>query len=76
MVKKEQPSERVGVVCCYDDHYRVVEYSEVSNAICEQRDDDGSLTYNAGNICNHYFTLDFLNRVVRWVWLALVISDS
>ena len=57
----------MGVVCCYDDHYQVVEYSEISSHTAEMRKDDGSLVYDAGNICNHFFTLDFLERVCRYV---------
>lgn len=53
------------MVCCYDDQYAVVEYSEISSRVAELRDSDGSLTYDAGNICNHFFTLDFLERVCR-----------
>ncbi len=53
------------MVCCYDNKYAVVEYSEISSRVAELRDSDGSLTYNAANICNHFFTLDFLERVCR-----------
>ena len=62
-MKKVFPTEKVGVVCCYNNHYQVVEYSELSVATAEKRDPDGSLTFDAGNICNHFFTRNFLSRV-------------
>ena len=31
--------------------------------MAHQRDSDNQLTFRAANICNHYFTVDFLDRV-------------
>ncbi len=63
VVRKGFPSESVGITCLVDGHYQVVEYSEITSASAEMRNEDGSLTYAAANICIHFFTLDFLRRV-------------
>lgn len=58
---KTGPHEKVGVLCRRGGQYTVVEYSELDKASAELVDPaTGALTYNAGNICIHYYSTAFL----------------
>merc|ERR1711936_1358436 len=64
VVRKGFPTEAVGITCKVADHYQVVEYSEITQMSAERKNKDGSLTYSAANICIHFFTFEFLDRIV------------
>lgn len=64
-VEKSHPHEAVGVFCKVEGKYRVVEYSEISKELAEKRHENGKLAYGCGNICNHFFTTEFLSRVIN-----------
>lgn len=66
VVRKTQPDEQVGVICKVNGKYQVVEYSEISESTRNLRDENGDLSYNAGNICNHFLTFDFLNDICKF----------
>lgn len=63
VVDKASPQEAVGVICKVDGQYQVVEYSEITSKTAEKCNADGKLTFSAGNICNHFFTTEFLRRI-------------
>ncbi|KAI7815179.1 UDP-N-acetylhexosamine pyrophosphorylase-like protein [Rhyzopertha dominica] len=60
VVRKNSPSEPLGVICEVDGHFQVVEYSEVTEKTSKLTDSEGNLVFSAGNICNHFFTVKFL----------------
>lgn len=63
VVPKSMPEEPVGVVARRNGKYGVVEYSEISTELANQRQDNGKLAFGAANIANHFFSTDFLERV-------------
>lgn len=63
-VWKSHPHEKVGVVALRNGKPCVVEYSEISKEMAEQVDADGRLAFGGGNICNHFYTVEFLRGVV------------
>lgn len=65
VVEKSHPKEAVGIICKVKGEFQVVEYSEISDSVANETDADGRLKFNAGSICNHFFTVDFLDRVSK-----------
>ncbi|KAL7466954.1 hypothetical protein ACHAXS_007224 [Conticribra weissflogii] len=62
---KTSPDEKVGVLASKGGRPCIVEYSDMSREMAELRSEkDGRLLFGAGNICNHFYTLDFLEHVV------------
>lgn len=64
VVRKNAPDEPVGVVCLRNSAFNVVEYSEIDEDVAHAiNPKNGQLAFGAGNIANHFYTIDFLNRI-------------
>ncbi|KAF9356884.1 UDP-N-acetylglucosamine pyrophosphorylase [Mortierella sp. NVP85] len=64
VVRKNAPDEPVGVVCLRNSSFNVVEYSEIDEDVAHAiNPKNGQLAFGAGNIANHFYTIDFLNRI-------------
>nr|CAH0112107.1 unnamed protein product [Daphnia galeata] len=78
VVEKAFPTEAVGVVCKVHGHYKL----NTAKSHCptaQKRNADGRLTFSAGNICNHFFTTQFLRKVIRIIGiipLAVYLSSD
>ncbi|CAI2181912.1 3431_t:CDS:2 [Funneliformis geosporum] len=63
VVRKASPDEPVGVIALRNGKFNVVEYSEIDPSIAAKTKPNGQLALGAGNIANHFYTVDFLDRV-------------
>jgi UDP-N-acetylglucosamine/UDP-N-acetylgalactosamine diphosphorylase len=64
VVWKAHAHEQVGVVASRNGKPCIVEYSEITKEMAEKTNDQGLLVYGAGNICNHFYTLDFIREKI------------
>ena len=64
VVAKAEPNERVGVLCLEDGKPSIVEYYEMTDEMINQREADGTLSYNYGVILNYLFRVDKLNKTL------------
>jgi UDP-N-acetylglucosamine/UDP-N-acetylgalactosamine diphosphorylase len=76
VLRKREPSEKVGVVARVDDRVGVVEYTEIDDAQRNARDPSGELVYWAGNMAVHAFDCDFVRRVAMQAALQLPYHGS
>jgi len=62
MVPKAYPLEKVGHFCTQDGVTKVIEYSDMPEAMQEERDADGGIRFKAGSVAIHIFDRDFIAR--------------
>ncbi|KAG7859438.1 hypothetical protein KL939_002338 [Ogataea angusta] len=70
VVRKRSADESVGLIVMDEEtkHPAVIEYSEVSQGLREQRDSQGLLLFRAANIVNHYYNVAFLQKMIpNWI---------
>jgi len=63
-VAKQLPRDRLGNFVEVDGQMQVIEYSDFPDDVAEKRDADGSLTFWAGSIAIHAFSVAFLERTL------------
>ena len=65
VIEKKLPHERVGVLACVGESLRILEYSEIDEALAAEREETGALRLRAANTGTHAFTLEFLEQMGR-----------
>lgn len=63
MIAKTDAAEKVGVFCKADGRVRVIEYSDLPEALANVCDERGGLRFNAGSPAIHVISLDFVRRL-------------
>ena len=65
VVRKNDPHEKMGVICKENGHPSVIEYYEMTEEMAEERNSDGSLTYGMGVILNYLFKVSKLEEIME-----------
>ncbi len=63
MLPKAFPKEKLGNFCLVKGKMTVIEYSNLPDALAEQRTDDGELRFRAGSIALHAIRTDFVETL-------------
>lgn len=64
VIRKTDPQEKVGVLCCEDGVPSIVEYYDMPEDMAKQTNEDGRLTYCYGVTLNYLFQVDNLERIL------------
>ncbi|MDE6568101.1 MAG: UDPGP type 1 family protein [Lachnospiraceae bacterium] len=63
VVRKNDPDEKVGVMCLKDGHPSIVEYYEQTPELRDTKDENGDPAYNFGVILNYLFRISSLEEI-------------
>lgn len=64
-VVKSYPEEKVGVFCKKDGKPSIIEYTELSKEMANDRDENGELKYGESNIIVHIFELETMEKISK-----------
>ena len=65
VICKNDPYEKVGVICMDGDKPDIIEYYELTDEMANQKDENGELAYIYGAIMNYLFRLTKLEEIVN-----------
>lgn len=65
VVRKNDPDEKVGVMCLEDGRPSIIEYYDLTDKLRDQVNDKGERVYNFGVILNYLFHVDELEKIVN-----------
>lgn len=65
VICKNNPYEKVGVLCMDGDKPDIIEYYELTDEMANQKDENGELAYIFGAIMNYLFRLSTLEEIVN-----------
>lgn len=65
VVRKNDPHEKMGVVCLEDGRPGIIEYYELTEEMASARSASGSLLYGFGVILNYFFRVSALERIMQ-----------
>ena len=64
-VVKSYPEEKVGVFCKKNGRPSIIEYTELSKEMANDRDENGELKYGESNIIVHIFDIDIIEKITK-----------
>jgi len=64
-VVKSYPEEKVGVFCKKNGKPSIIEYTELSKEMANDRDENGELKYGESNIIVHIFDVNVIEKITR-----------
>lgn len=65
VVRKNDPDEKVGVMCLKNNHPSIIEYYELTEELRDTLDENGERVYNFGVILNYLFEVRSAEKVIN-----------